>query len=172
VPQQADTLDLKTLDLRPGEGRRFDIEVRVAPMSAGGQRYAVEDGKAVARVDISRTTTGFAFRLRVGASLSGPCTRCLSEAHPVTEVDTREVEEPAVSAELRSPYFEDGELKLASWVRDALVLALPARLLCRDDCRGLCAVCGADLNEADPEDHRHEEAADPRWAKLRELRLE
>ena len=40
------------------------------------------------------------------------------------------------------------------WVRDLIAEALPPKLLCRDDCRGLCAVCGADLN-ADPE-HRHD----------------
>ena len=39
-------------------------------------------------------------------------------------------------------------------MRDLIAEELPPKLLCRDDCRGLCAVCGADLN-ADPE-HRHE----------------
>jgi uncharacterized protein len=58
------------------------------------------------------------------------------------------------------------------WVRDALLLALPTRLLCRDDCRGICSVCGADLNSADPDEHRHESIGDPRWEKLRELKLE
>jgi uncharacterized protein len=57
-------------------------------------------------------------------------------------------------------------------VRDALMLALPARLLCREECLGLCPVCGADLNSADPEEHRHETGGDPRWSKLSELNLE
>jgi uncharacterized protein len=43
-------------------------------------------------------------------------------------------------------------------------------VLCRPDCLGLCPQCGANLN-ADPE-HAHAEAPDPRWAKLRELKLE
>ena len=47
----------------------------------------------------------------------------------------------------------------------------PRKVLCREDCAGLCPVCAADLNEAGPE-HRHERAPDPRWAKLRELKLE
>jgi len=34
------------------------------------------------------------------------------------------------------------------WARDLLADALPARLLCREECRGLCPVCGANLNEA------------------------
>ena len=60
-------------------------------------------------------------------------------------------------------------LDVAGWAREALALALPPRLVCRDDCAGLCAVCGADLNE-DP-GHAHEREPDPRWAKLDELRL-
>jgi uncharacterized protein len=38
--------------------------------------------------------------------------------------------------------------------------------LCRDDCPGLCAECGARLADAGP-DHGHEDATDPRWAGLK-----
>ena len=62
-------------------------------------------------------------------------------------------------------------LDLHAWARDALVLALPAQLLCEEDCLGLCPVCGADLNAAGPE-HAHEREPDPRWAKLSELKLD
>jgi hypothetical protein len=44
----------------------------------------------------------------------------------------------------------DDELDLARWAHDALALALPIQLLCRPDCKGLCPVCGASLNDADP----------------------
>jgi uncharacterized protein len=62
-------------------------------------------------------------------------------------------------------------LELRAWARDALALALPAQVLCRPECRGLCAICGADLNEAGPE-HDHEREPDPRWAKLSQLRFD
>jgi uncharacterized protein len=48
---------------------------------------------------------------------------------------------------------------------------VPVQVLCRADCAGLCPVCAAALDEVGPE-HRHESPGDPRWAKLRELRLE
>jgi uncharacterized protein len=66
---------------------------------------------------------------------------------------------------------KDGVLDLHAWARDALVLSLPTTLLCQDDCAGLCAVCGENLNRAGAE-HHHEPAPDPRWAKLSELRFE
>ena len=142
------------------------------PVELGGQRYALARSSVEARIDVSRTTSGYAFRLRFDAALSGPCMRCLTDAHPVIHVDAREVEQPGESEELHTPYLTDGELALAGWARDALLLALPTRLLCRDECRGICSVCGADLNSADPAEHRHESGNDPRWAKLRELELE
>jgi uncharacterized protein len=172
MPQRADTLDVDSLHLPPGGGGRFDAEVRVEPIHQGGQRYAVGTGSVDARIDVSRTTSGFAFRLRFDAPLTGPCVRCLAEAHPLAQVDSREIEQPGEDEELHSPYLEEGQLELTGWVRDALLLALPTRLLCREDCRGLCPVCGVDLNAADPEEHRHESGGDPRWAKLNELKLE
>jgi DUF177 domain-containing protein len=172
VQQRADTLDVDSLHLRPGGGGRVDAQVRVDPVQLGGQRYSVGGGSVEVRIDVSRTTSGYAFRLRFDAALDGPCMRCLTDAHPVVHVDSREIEQPGEAEELHTPYLEDGQLELSGWVRDALVLALPPRLLCREDCRGLCPVCGADLNALDPAEHRHEGDGDPRWAKLSELRFE
>jgi uncharacterized protein len=169
--QRANTLDLDSLDLRPGGGARLDAMVPVDPVDLGGQRYAVEAGGVDARVDLSRTVSGYAFRLRFEASLEGPCMRCLSDARPAIAVDAREIEQPGESEELHSPYVDQGQLALARWARDALVLAMPAQIVCGPGCRGLCPECGVNLNEVDPEQHRHEAAGDPRWAKLRDLTL-
>ena len=97
--------------------------------------------------------------------------RCLKQAAPCVEVEAREVDRPGGGEELDSPYVQRRDARPGAWARDAFALAMPAKVLCREDCAGLCPVCAADLNEAGPE-HRHEAAPDPRWAKLRELRLD
>jgi len=48
--------------------------------------------------------------------------------------------------DLRTYRPGDESLDVSTEVRDALVLAIPMKLLCRDDCRGLCPRCGANLN--------------------------
>lgn len=53
-------------------------------------------------------------------------------------------------------------------VREALILALPLKPLCRDDCKGLCPRCGTDLNTSTC--RCQEEKSDPRWSKLKELK--
>jgi uncharacterized protein len=173
VSQRADTLDLGTLNLRAGEARTIDASVRIEPLELAGQPYSVKSAAVEARLDISKTVSGYALHLRFDAPLEGACMRCMAEARPVIPVDAREVDQPGDGEELHSPYMDGGTLELASWARDALVLALPLppRVLCREDCRGLCGVCGADLNALGEEEHRHEEAVDPRWAKLGELKL-
>jgi uncharacterized protein len=173
MPQRTDVFDLPRLGLTSGEGRRLDLHVSLEPFSFGGQRYVADPDVVPVRVDVSRTTgNGWALRLRLTAAVTGPCMRCLEGAAPEFAVDAREVEQPgAGDEELSSPYVNaDGELDVAAWARDALALTLPAQITCTPECAGLCAQCGANLND-DPE-HGHEPAPDPRWSKLSEIRFE
>jgi len=173
MPQRTDVFDLARLRLTSGEGRRLDLHVHVEPFSFGGQSYAAVPDIVPVRLDVSRTTgSGWALRLRFAVSVSGPCMRCLEPAEPRFEVDAREVEQPgAADDELSSPYVNDeGELDVAGWARDALALTLPAQITCRAECAGLCAQCGANLN--DEPGHAHEAEPDARWAKLSEIRFE
>jgi uncharacterized protein len=148
------------------------VTVAISPFMLGGDRFDVDPELVEARLDISRTTGhGYALRLRFDASLAGPCMRCLEPAVPEFHIDALEISQPGQGEELESPYIEHEILDLAAWTRDALALSLPEKLLCRADCAGLCAVCGADLNQAGPE-HGHEPAPDSRWAKLSELRFD
>jgi uncharacterized protein len=125
------------------------------------------------RLDVSRTATGHALKLAFAGELTGPCMRCLGPARVPVEVEGREVDQPRTDdEELRSPYVTDGELDLSGWAHDALVLWMPQQLLCRPDCAGLCPVCGESLNDAAPGAHEHPSEPDPRWAKLRELKLD
>ena len=165
----ADTFDLATLRLSSGEARSIDLDVRIDELSFGGQTYSA-GGQADVRLDVSRTMSGYALRLRFRPDLSGPCMRCLEDAGAVVEVEAREIHQPGDAEELTSPYVEESALDLRAWARDALALALPTQIFCDADCLGLCVRCGQNLN-ADPE-HVHEAEIDPRWAKLSELKLD
>jgi uncharacterized protein len=172
VGQRTDVFDLGRLGLSSGEGRRIDLELRVDPLELAGQRYEVEEGLVDATLDAARTTgSGYSLRLRYQVHLDGPCMRCLEAARETIDIDSREVDQPGGGDDMRSPYLQEEELDVRGWSRDALALALPAKIVCREECLGLCAICGENLNEAG-EEHRHEEAPDPRWAKLREIRFE
>jgi uncharacterized protein len=168
----SDSLDLAKLRLAAGEGRRVELMLTLKPVELGGERYRVEPASVPATLEISKMTGGgYALRLLFDAGLNGPCMRCLATAEPLFEVEAREVSQPGGGDELQSPYVQDGVLDVNAWARDALALTLPTQILCKDDCAGLCAVCGADLNVTGP-DHGHESSPDPRWAKLSEIRFD
>jgi uncharacterized protein len=116
------------------------------------------------------------------APLAGECARCLApltssvtvgfqELYLYTDSrhdkhDKHDEQEEQDAGEL---YHLDGDLLvLEPAFRDAVVLALPMSPLCREDCPGLCAECGARLADTGP-DHRHDAAVDPRWAALQQL---
>src|SRR3954466_2233632 len=138
---RSDTFDLGRLRLRSGEGRRFELTLPLDGFDFGGQRYAVTPEEVPVLLDVSRMTGGgYSLRLRFTAGIEGPCMRCLSDAHPELEVDSREIDQPGGTDELESPYLHDEELDISAWAHDALALALPAQVLCQPDCAGLCPV--------------------------------
>jgi uncharacterized protein len=64
----------------------------------------------------------------------------------------------------------DGEgIELDDLVREELLLALPVNVLCREDCKGLCPVCGIDRNLSNCQCEN--DAVDSRWQKLKELQM-
>jgi uncharacterized protein len=164
------TIDLEQLGLRSGEASVFEIELTPVAPAVGGVSYPIEGGAVGARVEASRTTSGFALRLRAGVELLGPCARCLEQTSLNVPIEAREVDQrSAGDAELRSPYVDDGLLDVGAWLHDAITLALPAKVLCRPDCQGICEICGVSLNDPGETEHAHERPLDPRFAKLREL---
>ena len=113
----------------------------------------------------------------VTGSVSGTtlvqCARCLREFDSQVAVDLCELF-VGPGHEVRDSEADDtyrvagSEIKLEPMLRDAITLALPLHPLCRADCKGLCAQCGADLNEG--ECSCSEDETDPRWAPLEKLR--
>lgn len=166
-----DSFDLGALGLSSGEARRLDLLVRVDPVSLGGEEYSADPAVLPLALDVVRTGSGYSVRIRFEARLGGPCMRCLEAAGTDFRIDVREIHQAhARDPELASPYVDGSELDVRGWTRDALLLALPDQIVCRDDCPGLCGMCGENLGEAPG--HAHERSPDPRWAKLSELGLD
>ncbi|GHS89466.1 metal-binding protein [Synergistales bacterium] len=124
-----------------------------------GQRFSLPDGLSVNAEARWVEDSLLSVKISLASRLVGECARCLA------------VSELAISDDLMYLYFsrgldfEDTELgsddgfmpvevdffgrtlSIAGQVWESLVVLLPARMLCRLDCAGLCPICGADLNE-------------------------
>ena len=161
--------DLRNVRVRSGEEHREAVQIAIAPVELGGQRYVAVPEEVPAELAVTRASTGWVFELRLSVRLHGPCMRCLADAVAEERPALREYQATSPgSDELTTPYLADNRLDLSAWARDALILALPDKILCKPDCAGLCPACGKDLNS---EPHTHDEVeADPRWAALERLK--
>jgi uncharacterized protein len=109
------------------------------------------------------------------APLTGECARCLDPLTSTIEVSFQEfyryLPDPGEDGADGEDRNLDGDyLDFEPAFRDAVVLALPLSPLCREDCPGLCAECGAKLADVGP-DHGHGDKVDPRWGLLAKLEI-
>ncbi|HEX6256245.1 MAG TPA: DUF177 domain-containing protein [Euzebyales bacterium] len=169
MPSHADTtIDVRALIDRPGATRSLDRELPV-PRDLSDD-LVVPGPKVRADVLIERVVDGLLVRGTVTAQARVACARCLVTRDGTLRTDVIELFSSEVGEDDEPGYaIVDATIDLDTMLRDALADAMPMRPLCRPDCRGLCPVCGADLN-TQPCDG-HEERADPRWATLSELQL-
>ena len=150
-----------------------DIRQR-GPLKSSGRADLVEEhhGKRQLIKDIR-------LQGRFSASVEMPCARCLEPiVHDLagmfdlmyrpqgTDAGKHELSVTAADAEIG--YYQGEGLLLEDALREQVVLALPLKAICREDCKGLCTHCGKNLNVescscAEP-------LQDPRWLALKEIR--
>jgi len=82
--------------------------------------------------------------------------------------DAGREETPVTGTEAEISYYEGESLLLEDVLREQVLLAVPLKATCRQDCKGLCPQCGANLNLT--QCSCAEPAEDPRWSGLRDLR--
>jgi uncharacterized protein len=176
-------LDIKDLELHPIDFKEEfqpgvidlgdDVRQR-APLAADGRAELVEEhhGKHEVIQDIR-------LRGRVATRLELSCARCLD---PVTQdvkrdfellyrplgTDAGKDELSVTDAEAEIGYYQGEGLLLEDVLREQVLLAVPLKIICRDNCQGLCPHCGKNLNlDKCSCSVPHE---DPRWEALKEIR--
>jgi uncharacterized protein len=105
----------------------------------------------------------------VDSTAIADCSRCLEPLKLAVEVDFQELF--AYSLEQEDDFLvQDEKIDLEQAITDAVVLSLPFKPVCSEDCLGLCSECGVKMAE-DPE-HVHQAQNDSRWSELESFRKE
>lgn len=176
-------ISLRDLELNPVE---FADSFAPGQVDFGGETRQLGNLDFRGRAEIIEEDHGGKLRvqdIRLRGEFSGrfetPCSRCLE---PVT-ADLKnsfdllyrplqagvQGEEVSISeAETEIGFYQGEGLDTADVAREQVLLTLPVKTLCRQDCKGLCAHCGQNLNQAACQ--CTEERSDPRWAALGSLR--
>jgi len=111
---------------------------------------------------VTRTAQSLLLQARMTAFVQAECVRCLTEFAQPLEVDFTDLYAFTPNSMTESGLLlpENGKIDLSPVVREEMFLAIPLGPLCKPDCKGLCPVCGENLNEVDC---KHEDAEmDPR----------
>jgi uncharacterized protein len=164
----------------PPEGLQVDAELDPAALLLEGD-FTLEGGRLRSRLERGDDES-IHVRGQLAARLKMQCGRCLEpfelemgqelelfylpHVKGAEQEDEDEVE--LSDRDMVVAYYRDRRLDLAEVVREQLLLAVPLRRLCREDCRGLCPSCGVNRNTAAC-GCKIEEPEDPRLAPLRKL---
>jgi uncharacterized protein len=166
-------LDTRELGRRPGSMKRLRRPVP-APDGFGLELIGVPQGATVdLDLRLESVMEGVLVSGTATMPVEGECGRCLDPVGETVVVDVQELfaypdsTSDATSTEDEVSRLQGDFLDLEPVLRDAVVLALPANPLCREDCPGLCSECGEHWDEL-PSDHTHEQV-DPRWAALQQV---
>lgn len=168
-------IDLKRSDSAPME---FDLEIESDDLDLETEFARVEK-KVIAGGRVSNGENVTVVEADVSACLIIDCSRCLVEvplesdfsfrtAFVSSDQLTEEQEVELDLLDLELSFAEEDEVDLIDVIREQIILNLPAHPLCKEDCKGLCEVCGVDLNTARCDCKKEE--TDPRWAALKDLK--
>jgi uncharacterized protein len=138
-----------------GYGRQFDfLEDK---LNLGGDLLVEAFSGSI---QLTRTPQGIVSKGDFSARLPAECARCLKPfAAPVSlHLEDLFVYPPQNATDPLLTVGEDAHLNLEPLLREYILINQPTRPLCRPECKGLCTVCGADLNE-EPKHHHKEEPA-------------
>ena len=161
------------LDIRPilrGETKRIAIDYSLTPHGITGVNF----GEAEVKGEVKDTGGCIELSLSATVGYEGECARCLEPVKGVFEMDfTRTVaEESSLSEEALEEedgiyaLMKDGRIDVDDELLEELLLSFPTKLLCSEDCQGLCQKCGKPKALGCG---CEEKEIDPRWAALKNL---
>lgn len=160
-------IDVSAALKNPGQAHPFECALTLEPMDVLGDEVRLTDILLEGEVTGAGESVGVRGTAR--AVLTAHCARCLREVSQPLQAEIDEVFVREADPENPDQRLLDGhEIDLSVPVREALLLEMPMRLLCRKDCGGLCPVCGANRSENLCGCPKGEPEANP-FALLREL---
>jgi uncharacterized protein len=128
---------------------------------------------------IEKNSEGFIIKGAVKTKLELECSRCLKKYHQDIngEIEAYYINERLSDKYIKNEklesldntiFFNESKVDITDRIIESILMEISEKPLCDENCKGLCPVCGVDLNE-NPEHKHEEEYIDPRFAKLLDI---
>ncbi len=121
-------------------------------LEAEGIRFT---GPVTAKLKLFKQDDGVFIRAELSVSIESECAKCLVPVHRILEGTLESQYQPLPEKErdilddAGIGYYSGEHIELSEDIVESLLLELPARIVCSEDCKGLCPKCGQNLNEAE-----------------------
>lgn len=160
-------LNARELLRQPGLRKGVEVSLPASDLGVDDERITGDIG-----VDLVATSNidGVVVEGTVTMPWRAPCRRCLTDVAGTSRIVVDELYQDEIGADDDAFEIEGDQIDLVPAVRETVLLELPDDVLCRDDCTGICPVCGADRNQVSCDCDTT--VRDDRWAALDQLRLE
>ena len=154
--------------MKPDQGMGDGLKIRISGLSAGSHEYSFTvpssdlqldanfDSPVEVKVRLEKVARQIIVRSEIATSASFSCDRCLAgfrqpiaATYAVVYVEDESEAGRFPPEEVRIVRPDATVIDLSDDVREMVLLSVPLKLLCREECRGLCSSCGADLNAGD-----------------------
>lgn len=162
----------------PADGLKFEHHYKTDELDLAQYEFTLQQPPVI-QGKVTRLGEEVRVKGNLTATLEAACDRCLEpvalpvkrefdlfympeESHTVTSGETE-----LLARDLDVSFYEDERIDVDELVLEQLELSLPTRILCQEDCKGLCAQCGTNLNT---EQCNCQPSIDPRWQALADLK--
>lgn len=162
--------ELFTLD---GKEKTYTPDIEMKVYHGPGGDYEVADAEPVILRVINLGGKKFLLEGKVKLALNIPCDRCLEPVRVelsfdvIRSVDLNEANKEEIEDLDEQPYVNGYYLDVDQLVCDELILNLPMKVLCSEDCKGICNRCGTNLNHETCDCDA--KSADPRMAVIQDI---
>ncbi|MCR5685665.1 MAG: DUF177 domain-containing protein [Lachnospiraceae bacterium] len=170
-------ISLSEVIVSGGTGKKTDVPLEAEKFLFGGIEYAYAK-KSPVHIELNYISSkSVRFKAEGSFELEAECSRCLKPVMLPFEINTDTI--LVLNDDGRActkdddellEYVEDRELDVDGFVNEEIMIGFPMQVLCGEDCKGLCPVCGADLNKGECGCDRV--VLDPRMSKIRDLFLQ
>ncbi|MBV4414904.1 YceD family protein [Clostridium tyrobutyricum] len=119
--------------------------------------------------NLEKTDHMITLKGKVSGVLELTCSRCLKKfAHAINiNINERFTDKKIVDCDEDIFFINDGYIDITQIIENNIILALPIKRLCKENCKGLCPECGTNLNDSIC--NCKENNIDPRWEKLKDM---
>ncbi len=163
-------IDISDIISNNNQSKEFTCSIDMSDITYNHNSYPIINSKPF-ELSIANEVTTLHITCDTSLGVHIPCDRCTKEVEHTFDVvidkSFKLEDDKVVADDEEIPYFDSGNLDVDMLIFDEILICWPAKVLCQEDCRGLCPDCGINLNDSTCD--CASKPKDPRMAKIRDV---